>query len=175
MITRGRTASQMSYALACEALRKVLGDALRAGPGEDGVGSVALRGCAALYALLLDHPVDRRGRCRSCRRPGVVIGLRRRRCRVLRAAHFALRQSGDFLASHLAGDLGLPAPPVQTPAAPPPPILPGGFPTAGRPDPERGGAGERPDRPRSRRAPPDDNLSRSLDRMSAVAGTGTPP
>lgn len=50
---------------------------------------------------------------------------------------------------------GCRVPLVRVPSASPPPILPGGCPTR-RPDPHHGGAGERPERPRSRRAPPGD-------------------
>ena len=167
-------ARQTSHRLLCEMLRRVLADGVGAGTG--GVGSIEVRAVAALYGLLMDHPVDRRGRCRSCRRQGEVLGLRRRRCRVHRAAHFYLYHPDAFLLSHLAGELGLPAPsgsdpddtevlPVvvtdpdgprttaQSPVVSPPPFLPGGFPRAGRPDPEHGEVAQRPERPRPRRAP----------------------
>ena len=78
---------QTSYQLLCESLERVLVGVTGSGAA---VGLVEVRSVAALYELLRDHPVDRRGRCRSCRRPGGIVGLRRRRCRVYRAAHFYL-------------------------------------------------------------------------------------
>lgn len=147
---------QTSNKLLREALHEVLRAAVQAGPGAaNGIGSVPCRAVAALYLVLLNHPIDRRGRCRSCRRPGAVFGRRRRRCRVHGAAHLYLRESGEFLLSHLARELGMTTP--QTPAVSPP-LPPRGFPRAGRPAPDHGGAGERPERPRSRRDPPDDQL-----------------
>jgi hypothetical protein len=64
---------------------------------------------AVLYLLLLDHPIDRRGRCRSCRRPGARIALRRRSCLIhLRANYWLLRQPDKaILLAHLADHLGL--------------------------------------------------------------------
>jgi hypothetical protein len=74
----------------------------------DGIDSIQFRACAALYALLIAHPVDQRGRCRSCRRPGAVLGLRRRRCRVHGEARFCLlQQPAEFLRSRLVCELGL--------------------------------------------------------------------
>ncbi len=65
------------------ALRDVLLAAItfKAATG-NATGSVQFRACAVLYLLLCDHSVDQRGRCRSCRRSGGVLGLRRRLCRV---------------------------------------------------------------------------------------------
>ena len=90
-----------------EALRSVLVAA-------DGIDSIQFRACAALYTLLIAHPVDQRGRCRSCRRPGAVLGLRRRRCRVHGEACFCLLQPAEFLRSRLVCELGLTdLPPAQ--------------------------------------------------------------
>ncbi|MCA1676299.1 MAG: hypothetical protein LC799_30360 [Actinobacteria bacterium] len=101
------TVRQTSYRLACAALRDVLLDAARRG-SDRGIRPVPYRACAALYSLLLDHPVDRRGRCRSCRRPGTVLGLRRRRCLVRVTAGYWLFQPDDgFLLAHLTSELGL--------------------------------------------------------------------
>lgn len=184
---------QTSYQLLCESLGQVLVGVVEAGAV---VGSVEVRAVAALYELLRDHPVDRLGRCRSCRLPGEVVGLRRRRCRVHRTAHFYLHHPDDaFFLSHLASEVGMPAPPLaglgaqegpggrvpsggadptdllpgitarpddsptipQSPAALfPPPLPDGGFPLAGRPDPNHGRAGEQQGLPRSRRGPSDD-------------------
>ncbi|MGH3874262.1 MAG: hypothetical protein ACRDSR_22635 [Pseudonocardiaceae bacterium] len=71
----GRNVDQTSHRLVCDVLR-------RAGPGVvEEVDSILYRLSAVLLMVLLDHPIDRRGRCRSCRRPGVMIGLRRRSSR----------------------------------------------------------------------------------------------
>lgn len=88
----GRSFCQTSYEFMCTLLCQVLAEGIRAGLGEDGVGSVRCRVSGALYAVLKNHPVDEQGRCRSCRRPGAVLGPRRRRCEVHRAAHYWLRQ-----------------------------------------------------------------------------------
>lgn len=111
MIGRSRTAYQTSYKLLCQMLRGALLDGVDSG----GVGSVTYRATAALYALLLAHPIDRRGRCRSCRHPGPVLGLRRCKCRVHGEAHLYLHSSGDaILLSCLTSELGLtvPRPPI---------------------------------------------------------------
>ena len=52
---------------------------------------------------------------RACRRPGVVPGLGRRRCRVHGQARFwLLQQPAEFLSSRLVSELGLtPLPPAQ--------------------------------------------------------------
>lgn len=93
MLRHGASEYRASYDFMCTVLRRTLADGVRAGIGaEDGIGSLRCRVSGALYALLLAHPVDHRGRCRSCRRPGAVFGLRRRRCWVhLEASHW-LRQ-----------------------------------------------------------------------------------
>jgi hypothetical protein len=73
-----------------------------------------------LYTLLLDHPLDQRGRCRSCRRSGAMIGLRRRPCRIyLRASYWLLRQPDEaLLRCHLADGLGLSTGPADHRPAP---------------------------------------------------------
>lgn len=173
---------QTSYHLVCEVVRAALIDAVESGPGA--VGLVQHRAMAALYKVLLDHPVDRRGRCRSCRRPGAVLGRRRRRCRVhIETTYWLHQPDEEFLRSQLAGEFGLADPPPsglntapkrrgtdagaaddrddtvvlpavdslpsngsiavpQSPTVSPPPSLPGGFPRAGRPDPDHGAARE---------------------------------
>ncbi len=124
----GPSVHQISYDLLREALR---GDLLVA-IDSDGLGSAQGRASAALYTLLNDHPIDRRGRCRCCRRRGAVFGRSRRNCRVYLVARFYLHQPDDVLLWRLAGELD-------------------------EPDPNHGGdRGERPEHPRSRRAPPDD-------------------
>ncbi|MGH3922759.1 MAG: hypothetical protein ACRDTT_07815 [Pseudonocardiaceae bacterium] len=61
---------QTAHAMLHRELREGLLD-VGGWPGSGGFGSVAYRASAALYALLLEHAVDRRGCCWSCRRPGV--------------------------------------------------------------------------------------------------------
>ncbi|MGH3692674.1 MAG: hypothetical protein ACRDRX_01490 [Pseudonocardiaceae bacterium] len=90
----------------------------------DGVESLAWRTGVALDSLLAAHPVDRRGRCRSCRRPR--FWRRRRACMVFQQAHYWLRQPADQLAGR----------PVVSSSLPPRSV-----PGAGRPDLDHGGAG----------------------------------
>lgn len=173
----------------CDALRELLREAVDSGGGGGLMpfGSVPCRVVAALYMLLLNHPVDRRGRCRSCRRPGAVLGRRWRRCRVHGEAALWLNQPTDFVVSHLIRELGLTGgdarageamaapglddtdvvprmtadpgdPPTtsQSPVVSSPPFPPGGFPGAGRPDLDHGGAGESPEGRWPRRGPSGD-------------------
>jgi hypothetical protein len=141
---------QIGYDVMCRVLR----DAVQAGPGAaGGIGIVEWRAVAALYLLLVDHPIDQRGRCRSCRRPGAVFGLRWRRCRVYVKAALWLRQPEEVLRRLLTHELGMaaltpPVDPLPTPAVPSAPIPP-----AGQPDPGHGGTGDDPESPRSRRGP----------------------
>ncbi len=157
-----RRVRQMSYDPVCALLRDVLNGA-HAGPGAvDGIGSVQVR--ATLYGLLMDHPIDRQGRCRSYRHPG-VFG-RRRRCWVhVHACHWLHHPDIQFLLSQPASEFGLastgvaatkpddtdvlsaiaadpPTDPSQTPAAPPQ----SSHRSAGaeRSDPDHGGAGDDP-------------------------------
>jgi len=173
MTGTGSSVSETSYALLCQRLRRVLVDAVQARPGAaGGIGSVPCLASATLYALLMAHPVDRRGKCRLCRGPG-WLGRRRRVCLVFVKAHYWLRQPPGQLAAQLARELGidlLPPPyaadpqitqvqagitidPSRTPAVPRP-LPPLRFPEAGWPDPVHGGTGEpSPDSPQSRRGP----------------------
>ncbi|MGH3871120.1 MAG: hypothetical protein ACRDSR_06310 [Pseudonocardiaceae bacterium] len=108
MTNRGSNLPEISYALLCQRLRGVLVDTIQARPGAaGGIDSLACQAIAALYALLMAHPVDRRGRCRSCRRPGAVLGFRRRYCRVHGAARVWFQQPEWFLHSRLVSELGL--------------------------------------------------------------------
>jgi hypothetical protein len=75
-------AYQTSRKLLCRTLRGELREVLESGA----VSSVGCRAVAALYVLLLEHPIDRQGRCEACRRPGAVLGRRRRWCQVYRVA-----------------------------------------------------------------------------------------
>ncbi len=89
-----------------EALYGDLRDAVESGSLEGGgTGSIRCRACFVLYLLLCDHPVDRRGRCRSCRRPGAVLGQRHRTCRIHAKTSFWLRQPDDMVLRHLAREL----------------------------------------------------------------------
>lgn len=160
--------------------------------------------------MLLAHPIDWRGRCRSCRRSGAVLGLRRRPCRVYIDAGFYLLASGELLRTHLVCELGLTgllhrepegspehgSPTCAAPAAGqgdidvlprittdpdersrstsqapvvPSPLPPHSSPRTGRPEPDHGGPGERPDRPRPRRGPPSDSPPDGLRLMIAGA------
>jgi hypothetical protein len=99
----GQTVDQASHRLVFEALRKTV----REGPGaRDGGGSIRYRASALVYLLLLEHPIDERGRCRSC--PGLMTGLRPRPCRIHGKASDLLLYYPDeaLLLAHLAEELG---------------------------------------------------------------------
>jgi hypothetical protein len=118
MIRSRPSGYQASHDPLCQMLRTVLVDGTRAGRGAaGGIGSVECRAVLTLYSLLVDHPVDRWGRCRSCRAPGSVLGARWRPCQVHSKATLCLRQLDEVLLSLLADDLGL--------ATAPPPAAPG--------------------------------------------------
>ena len=58
-----------------------------------------------LYLLLLEHPLDERGRCWSC--PGVLNWLRPRPCQIhLKASDWLLHHPDEVLRSHLAREFG---------------------------------------------------------------------
>jgi hypothetical protein len=167
---------QVSYDLICRMLRSVLRNGVEGGPvGADGIGSIQFRASVALYGLLLDHPIDRLGRCRSCRRPGAVLGRPSRRCRVyMKAQHWLHHPDGQFLLTQLAGELrlaiagtvaidqnttyALPGmesepgdPPADSPQTPTvPPISPA---PAGRPDQDHDRVGTSATHARPRRGP----------------------
>ncbi len=107
VIRGGSSVYQTSYDLLCRLQRKVLVDGVQAGrDAAGGIGSVQFRASATLYALLRAHPLDREGRCRSCRGPGAVFG-RRHRCWVHREASYWLRQPEEFLHSRVVQEWGL--------------------------------------------------------------------
>ena len=175
MISTSRTVEQANHRLICDALRETM----RAGPGAvERVSSIRYRASAVLYLLLLEHPIDGRGRCWSC--PGVLSGLRPRPCQIhVKASDWLLHHPDEVLRSHLAREFGaasLLSPNVLSPnvlspratgalprsgltvkARPDPAqtlALPGPLPVresreAGRPDPAPGGAGVRPEAPGS--------------------------
>lgn len=93
---------QTSHGLLREMLRDALLTAQRNGGA--GISSVPWRASAALYVLLGDHRIDRRGRCRCCRGPRLVFGPGRHLCRVLVAARFYLRQPEEMLLCRLASE-----------------------------------------------------------------------
>jgi hypothetical protein len=195
----GRSVYQTSYTAMCELLRRVLGDTVEPAPGTTGgIGSVACRATAGLYALLMDHPINRRGRCRSCRRSG-ALRRRPRRCRVYITADYWLHQPDEALLLRLlAQELGLVAAPgqlpandrddtdvlprfepdpgdprnqpLQTPAAPPTPTA-----AVERPDQDHGGAGDDPNGLRSRRVPPEDPQPQHLGGSPLLTGGMTWP
>lgn len=111
MTGRGQTVDQISHRLMCDALRETLRQAVQAGPNAaEGISSIGCRAAAVLYSLLLDHPIDRRGRCRSCRsrrHEDALLGIRG--CRIhLTAGYWLLFQPDKaILLSHLACELGL--------------------------------------------------------------------
>ncbi|HEX2300049.1 MAG TPA: hypothetical protein VHH34_16315, partial [Pseudonocardiaceae bacterium] len=113
---------QTRHKLLREALHTVLRDMVHAGPdAAHGIVSVPSRAVAALYQVLLNHPIDRRGRCRSCRRPGTLFGRRRRRCRVYFDVVFWLHQPDpEMLLVHLRQELRQrrPESSSRTPAVP---------------------------------------------------------
>jgi hypothetical protein len=84
-------------------LREVLGSTVRVATESEPdseADSVGYRASAALDALLAAHPVDKRGRCGSCRQPGAIFAVRRCRCRVHLLASFWLRQPSRLLQAH---------------------------------------------------------------------------
>ncbi len=118
---------QTSRELLREALCSALAAAVGSGCG-GGIGSTPCRAIAALYALLGDHQVDRRGRCRCCRGPRTWPGCRRRICRVLLAARFYLYQPEDMLLRLLASELDQhTTPPPTAEAEPEPDRAPGAL------------------------------------------------
>jgi hypothetical protein len=119
------TVGQTSHRLISEALGDELRQAMQAGSSVD---PIRYRVSAVLYLLLRDHCIDRRGRCRSCRRPGAMITIRRQPCRILIKARYWLLHPPDqaHLLSQLATEL--PASPSATqhersPPADPTPAL----------------------------------------------------
>lgn len=94
---------EASYDLMLERLRGAL---LAAVAWERGaLGTIQYRASVALYVLLDDHSIDRRGRCRSCRGQATLVGRRRRFCRVYLSARFYLYQADDVLLRCLTDEL----------------------------------------------------------------------
>lgn len=197
MVGGGRSVHQTSYELACEMLAGALRSAVRdSAVDRSMIGSVHCRAAAALYVLLVGHPVDRRGRCRSCRRPGAVFGWVRRRCQVHNEARAWLHQPADFVDSRLARELEIPVParsidpditqPVsqalpglyelptdpQSPAVSLCAFLPGGFPGARQSVPDHGETRARPEPLWSRRDLSDEHSPHRAARSPGRAAAG---
>lgn len=105
--TRSPSVFQIAHATVRRDLRTEL---LRAASATE-FGSVVFRATAALYALLLEHAIDRQGRCYMCRQPASMVGPRRRQCTIYPLAQHWIHQPGTRLAASLNRELGLPAPP----------------------------------------------------------------
>ncbi|MGH3599689.1 MAG: hypothetical protein ACRDQH_05325, partial [Pseudonocardiaceae bacterium] len=149
------SAHQTSHGWLCEVLRGAVQAEAASGPG---IGTIECRATAALNALLAAHPVDRRGRCRSCRRPGAWWGRGRRTCLIYWTVHYWLLQPVEALPFRLNPELqvhmdvtdALPrsschpsdprTEPFQTPAVPPP-LPPRRVPPGGTAGPTHGGIG----------------------------------
>jgi hypothetical protein len=98
VIRGGPSGYQASRDSLCQLLRKVLVDRAQAGQGATGwIGSVEGRAMVTLYSLLREHPVDQWDCCRSCRRPGSVVGLRWRPCQVHAKAALYLQRLDEVL------------------------------------------------------------------------------
>lgn len=123
------TVGQTSHRLISEALGDELRRAVQAGRSvADQADSIRYRVSAVLYLLLRDHAIDHRGRCRSCRRPGAMINIRRQPCRILiKARYWLLRPPDEVqLLSLLAAELpaSLPSSPSASQAHRPIPLRP---------------------------------------------------
>ncbi|MGH3831770.1 MAG: hypothetical protein ACRDRS_15205 [Pseudonocardiaceae bacterium] len=101
------------------ALRGVLRAATESPGGTGGIGSVECRAVLTLYSLLLEHPVDQWGRCRSCRRPGSVFGARWRQCQVRGKATLYVHQLDEVLLLSLLANTLPPAVPGSARAGDP--------------------------------------------------------
>ncbi len=107
----GLSADQISRDPLLQMLCEVMVEGARARRGAPrGTESVALRACAALFELLREHQVDQRGRCRSCRRSGLLLRAWWQPCRVRSKATVCLQQLDEVLLfSPLVRELGLAA------------------------------------------------------------------
>ena len=103
MIRTSPSEHQAIYDVMYTALRRVLREGVQASPGAaEGLDSLPCRVSGALYALLMAHPIDRHGRCRSCRRPGSVLGRRRQDCVVYFEVSCWLSQPDPLLRARIA-------------------------------------------------------------------------
>jgi hypothetical protein len=103
MIRTSPSEHQAIYDVMYTALRQVLREGVQASPGAaEGLDSLFCRVSGALYALLMAHPIDRHGRCRSCRRPGSVLGRRRQDCLVYSEVSCWLGQPDTLLRARIA-------------------------------------------------------------------------
>lgn len=103
------TIYQVEYGLLREMLRNLLAAEVESSRSTGRPGRVACGAGAALDSLLAAHPVDKRGRCRSCRRPG-WLARRRRKCLIFQKTHYWLRAPAYRVQAHLDSELGMVAP-----------------------------------------------------------------
>ena len=117
---------QTEHDLLREMLRRFLVAEVQSACDAGQCGRMVCGAVAALDSLLAAHPVDRRGRCRSCRRPR-WLGRRRWVCMVYVEARYWLRQPTPRVRAHLASELGVdpPAPPPEAADPETTEILPG--------------------------------------------------
>lgn len=131
-------------------LRAALVEAVQAGRrAAGGIGTISGRALATLYLILMSHPVDQQGRCRSCRSPSTVLRRRRRGCRVHWEASVWLSQPAEFVRTQLARELGLTTPntPTVSPCSPQGVTVGLGHGGASEPSPAPGPAVTHPEHP----------------------------
>lgn len=100
------TRYQTEHDLLREMLRRFLVATAQSPRGVAGCDQVVYGAVAALDSLLAAHPVDRRGRCWSCRHSG-WLGRRPAVCVVFLKAHYWLRQRAHRVQAHLVSELGV--------------------------------------------------------------------
>ena len=102
---------QAEHGLPRGMLRRFLMAEVQSSRDADQCGRMVCGAVAALDSLLAAHPLDRRGRCRSCQRPG-WLGRRRRVCPIYVEARYWLRQPTHRVHAHLTSELGVELAPV---------------------------------------------------------------
>ena len=105
-LRRKPTRYQTEHGVLREMLHRFLVDTVQSPRGVAGCGQVVCGAVAVLDSLLAAHPVDQRGRCRSCRYPR-WLGRRPPVCVVFLQAHYWLRQPTPGVQAHLASELGV--------------------------------------------------------------------
>ncbi|MGH3801650.1 MAG: hypothetical protein ACRDTD_16260 [Pseudonocardiaceae bacterium] len=91
-----------SHQLLCELLRRVLRNAVQAGPGAAvGIGTVECQAVAALYLLLIDHPIDQRAAAGPAATWRRCSGRGGAGCRVYAKAIVCLHQLDEVLLRQL--------------------------------------------------------------------------
>jgi hypothetical protein len=109
VLARNKNVQQTEHGLLRETLRRFLIAEVQSSPDVARCGPMACGAVAALDALLAAHPLDRRGRCRSCQRRGWLV-RRRRVCLVFLEARYWLRQSTERVQAHLISELSVDLP-----------------------------------------------------------------